>query len=49
MGKAAKRQGPQGEYVYNPKATVRLAAGDVLIVCGELGQIEALREVLAKG
>ena len=45
----AKRQGPQGEYVYNPKASLRLGAGDVLIVCGELGQIEALREVLAKG
>jgi voltage-gated potassium channel len=45
----AKRQGPQGEYVYNPKASVRLGAGDVLIVCGEPGQIEALRGVLAKG
>ncbi len=45
----AKRQGRQGEHVYNPKASERLVAGDVLIVCGEPGQIEALREVLAKG
>ncbi len=45
----AKRQGSQGEFMYNPQASVRLAAGDVLIVCGEIGQIEALREVLAKG
>jgi voltage-gated potassium channel len=45
----AKRQGPHGEYVYNPRAAVRLAVGDVLIVCGEPGQIEALREVVARG
>jgi voltage-gated potassium channel len=45
----AKRQGRQGEYVYNPKASERFTVGDVLIVCGESGQIEALREVLAKG
>ena len=45
----AKRQGPRGEYVYNPQASSRLAAGDVLIVCGEPPQVEALRALLAKG
>lgn len=45
----AKRQGAGGEYEYNPKASSRLKAGDFLIVCGEAGQVEALREVLARG
>ena len=45
----AIRRGPEGEYVYNPKASARLEAGDTLIVCGEPPQIEALRAALAKG
>jgi uncharacterized protein with PhoU and TrkA domain len=45
----AKRQGAGGEYEYNPKASSRLKAGDFLIVCGEAGQVEALRGVLARG
>ncbi len=45
----AKRRGPEGDYLYNPKASSRLEAGDVLIVCGEPPQLEALRDVLAKG
>jgi voltage-gated potassium channel len=45
----AKRHGPEGNYEYNPKGSSRLEAGDFLIVCGEPEQVEALREVLAKG
>lgn len=45
----AQRKGLQGEYLYNPKGSSRLEAGDVLIVCGEADQVQALRELLAKG
>jgi voltage-gated potassium channel len=45
----AIRRGPKGGYLYNPKASARLEAGDTLIVCGEPPQIEALHDVLAKG
>jgi len=45
----AKRFGPQGQFVYNPAASARLEAGEFLIVCGEPAQVEALRQVLAKG
>lgn len=45
----AIRRGPKGEYMYNPKASSRVVAGDALIVCGEPPQIEALREALVKG
>jgi len=45
----AIRHGQDGEYVYNPKATSRLEAGDFLIVCGELAQLETLRSILAIG
>jgi len=45
----AKRQGPDGDFEYNPRPSSPLNAGDFLIVCGEPGQVEALREVLAKG
>jgi len=45
----AKRRGPDGGYEYNPKGSSVLHTGDVVIVCGEPGQIETLREVLARG
>ena len=45
----AKRRGPTGEFVYNPRASTPLDAGDFLIVCGELSQVETLRDILAKG
>jgi voltage-gated potassium channel len=45
----AKRQGPDGDFEYNPRPSSVLNAGEFLIVCGEPGQVEALREVLAKG
>ena len=45
----AKRHGSEGEYEYNPRASSRLGPGDVLIVCGDLAQVEGLRQVLAKG
>jgi len=45
----AKRRGPTGEFVYNPRASTPLDAGDFLIVCGELSQVETLRNILAKG
>jgi voltage-gated potassium channel len=45
----AQRQKSDGNFLYNPKPASRLDAGDVLIVCGEPEQVEALREVLAKG
>ncbi|MBI2561910.1 MAG: potassium channel protein [candidate division NC10 bacterium] len=45
----AKRHGPEGDYEYNPKGSSRLEVGDFLIVCGGPGQIDALREVLARG
>jgi voltage-gated potassium channel len=45
----AKRRGLDGSYEYNPKASSRLDAGDLLIVCCEPGQVEALRELLARG
>lgn len=45
----AKRRGAKGEFVYNPKASTPLDAGDFLIVCGEPAQLETLRHILAKG
>ena len=45
----AKRRGAKGEFVYNPKASTPLDAGDFLIVCGEPAQLETLRDILAKG
>lgn len=45
----AKRHGPDGDFEYNPRPSSPLDAGDFLIVCGEPRQVEALREVLAKG
>lgn len=45
----AQRRGRQGDFVYNPKPSSRLETGDVLIVCAEPTQVEALREILAKG
>ena len=45
----AKRRGPTGEFVYNPRASTPLDAGDFLIVCGELSQVETLRNILAQG
>jgi voltage-gated potassium channel len=45
----ARRQGPDGEYEYNPKPSSVLRVGDFLIVCGEPGQLDALRAVLVKG
>ncbi|HSB72869.1 MAG TPA: potassium channel protein [Candidatus Methylomirabilis sp.] len=45
----ATRRRPSGEYLYNPKSSTQLQAGDVLIVCGEPAQVEALRDLLAKG
>jgi uncharacterized protein with PhoU and TrkA domain len=45
----AQRQGPDGTFSYNPKASSRIGAGDVLIVCGEPAQVEGLRDILAKG
>jgi voltage-gated potassium channel len=45
----AKRRGSDGGFVYNPKASSRLEVGDILIVCGDPGQVEVLREVLANG
>jgi voltage-gated potassium channel len=45
----AKRQGPDGDFEYNPRPSSLLYAGDFLIVCGEPDQLDALREVLAKG
>jgi len=45
----AKRRGATGEFVYNPTASTPLDAGDFLIVCGEPTQLEALRDILAKG
>jgi len=45
----AKRRGPNGGYEYNPKPSSPLSAGDLLIVCCEPRQAEALREILAKG
>lgn len=45
----AKRPGPEGEFGYNPRASSALRAGDLLIVCGEPVQVEALREALARG
>src|SRR3990172_72839 len=38
----AKRRGAKGEFVYNPKASTPLDAGDFLIVCGEPAQLETL-------
>jgi voltage-gated potassium channel len=45
----AKRRGPRGDYEYNPGPSSRLQAGDLLIVCCEPEQRDALRDVLAKG
>ena len=45
----AKRRSAVGEFEYNPRASSRLDAGDFLIVCGELSQVETLRDILAKG
>lgn len=45
----ARRRGPDGEYEYNPKPSAALRVGDFLIVCGEPGQLDALRGVLANG
>jgi voltage-gated potassium channel len=36
-------------YAYNPKASTELSAGEVLIICGETAQLEALRTILASG
>jgi K+/H+ antiporter YhaU regulatory subunit KhtT len=36
-------------YTYNPKASTEFSAGDVLIVCGETAQLEALQTILASG
>ncbi|HEX7512298.1 MAG TPA: TrkA C-terminal domain-containing protein, partial [Candidatus Methylomirabilis sp.] len=43
--------GHSGEdgYAYNPKASTELRAGDVLIICGETAQLEALQTILASG
>lgn len=35
-----------GEFAYNPNSETRLDAGDVLIVLGDAGQMEKLREVI---
>jgi hypothetical protein len=45
----AKRRGPDGNTEYNPRSASRPSAGDFLIVCGEPGQADALREVPGKG
>lgn len=45
----AKRQGTGREFEYHPRPSSILRAGDLLFVCGEQAQVEALREVLAKG
>jgi K+/H+ antiporter YhaU regulatory subunit KhtT len=45
----AKRQGPDGDFEYNPRPSSVLNAGEFLIVCGEPGQLDALRGVLANG
>ncbi len=42
----ARRQGPQAAYEYNPRGSSRLVEGDVLIVCGEPAQVEALQGFL---
>jgi voltage-gated potassium channel len=45
----AVRHGDTAGLTYNPKADCALQAGDSLIVCGDVTQVEALREVLARG
>jgi voltage-gated potassium channel len=45
----AKRRGLGAAYEYNPRSSSRVEAGDVLIVCGEPAQVEALRALLARG
>ncbi len=45
----AKRRRQEAIYDYNPRASARIEAGDVLVVCGEPRQVEALRDFLARG
>jgi voltage-gated potassium channel len=40
---------PSGEYTYNPKASTILQRGDVLILCADPAQLEALRAILHPG
>jgi voltage-gated potassium channel len=45
----AVRHGGGAGHTYNPKADYALLANDSLIVCGELSQVEMLRQVVATG
>ena len=45
----ARRRATDGNYEYNPSPSSHLSVGDLLIVCCEPDQAEALRAVLAKG
>jgi uncharacterized protein with PhoU and TrkA domain len=45
----AVRHGGGAGHTYNPKADYALQANDSLIVCGELSQVEMLRQVVAAG
>src|SRR5262249_45698093 len=45
----AVRTGEMGEFVYNPPATLRLAAGMSLIVLGETESVHLLRNAAARG